>query len=199
MDAKSKKYIKLEDKKKAINNVSKLLYDNFKETNKDISQINIVGIGTDTVLGDCLGPLTGTFLSKKKIKYPVNIYGTLDDLFHALNIPEQIKKVDTSYYTIAIDACCCPEENLNTILIRNKPIRPGAGTGKKLQKIGDISVAGLLIKSHEANSIVYDRLSYTPLKLTYDQAEIISEGIYKFLKKIDRQRTKNIFKIKKVV
>ena len=66
----------------------------------------IVCIGTDKCVGDCLGPLVGTFLEEHN--FPLPVYGTLKDPIHALNLDkklEEINKLHPNACIIGIDAC----------------------------------------------------------------------------------------------
>lgn len=101
----------------------------------------LVCIGTDKCIGDCIGPLVGSFLTKEKFPYPV--FGTLDTPIHALNIKDSINNINSIYpkaFTIAIDACVGMEEDIGNIQIRFGPIYPGKGVGKKLPTVGSLSV-----------------------------------------------------------
>ena len=76
-------------------------------------------IGTDRYIGDCLGPLTGTFLSKLHIVTP--IFGTLDNPIHAINLSKNIIEVKIKYPNhkiIAIDACLGTKDNIGSIQIK---------------------------------------------------------------------------------
>ena len=50
----------------------------------------LVCIGTDRSTGDALGPLVGTKLEQIDIKN-LQVFGTLDEPVHALNLEEKIK------------------------------------------------------------------------------------------------------------
>ena len=51
----------------------------------------IVCIGTDRCIGDCLGPIVGTLLRGKC--FPLQIYGTIDEPIHALNIDKKLNEI----------------------------------------------------------------------------------------------------------
>lgn len=52
----------------------------------------IVCIGTDKCVGDCLGPLVGTFLEEHN--FPLPVYGTLKDPIHALNLDKKLEEIN---------------------------------------------------------------------------------------------------------
>lgn len=132
----------------------------------------IVCIGTDRAIGDALGPLVGTMLQNSDFKYPV--YGTLDNPIHALNIYEsidQIKKNHPKGNFLAIDACLGAKGSIGNIQIREGPILPGKGVGKKLPQIGNYSIVGIVDKIDENN-----RFSFNNVRLSFiiELAEVIS-------------------------
>ena len=110
----------------------------------------IICIGTDRAIGDALGPLVGTMLKNSDFKYPV--YGTLDNPIHALNIYESIEKIKSKHSSsqfLAIDACLGSASNIGNIQIREGPILPGKGVGKKLPQVGTYSIVGIVDKIDE--------------------------------------------------
>ena len=80
----------------------------------------IVCIGTDKCVGDCLGPLVGTFLEEHN--FPLPVYGTLKDPIHALNLDkklEEINKLHPNACIIGIDACLGDTNSIGEIHTRD--------------------------------------------------------------------------------
>lgn len=101
----------------------------------------IVCIGTDKCIGDSVGPLVGTFLSKENYPYPV--IGTLNFPTHAVNINrvlDDVYKTYPNHFIIAVDACISHEDSIGDIQIKLGPVHPGKGVGKVLPEVGDISI-----------------------------------------------------------
>ncbi|MEG0774454.1 spore protease YyaC [Clostridium sp.] len=110
----------------------------------------IVCIGTDRCIGDCLGPLVGTYLSEKF--FPLPVYGTISDPIHALNLESKLTEIKSIHPTskiIGIDACLGPYSSIGEIQVRNYPINPGKGVGKILPPVGDISIIGIVDSSDD--------------------------------------------------
>lgn len=135
----------------------------------------IVCIGTDRCIGDALGPLVGTLLSKEKYRYPV--YGTLNNPIHAVNFKEKMRKIHgihRSSNIIAIDACLGEEKSIGSIQIRHSPIFPGKGVGKKLPCVGDISIVGIVDKLTLDDFFPIHSIR---LSLVMEMAEIIGKSL----------------------
>lgn len=149
-----------------IQNLSEVLKNLIKENTI------IVCIGTDRAIGDALGPLVGTMLKNSDFKYPV--YGTLDKPIHALNIFESLEYIKNKYPNgnfLAIDACLGSKDNIGNIQIREGPILPGKGVGKKLPEIGNYSIVGIVDKIDENNKFSFNNIR---LSFVVELAEIIA-------------------------
>ncbi|MCD3276703.1 spore protease YyaC [Clostridium botulinum] len=128
----------------------KVDYQNNFEMEKIINKLKkiitkdtvIVNIGTDRCVGDSVAPMLGTML--KDQKFPLTVYGTLDEPIHAINIREKIQKIHIRHpnsMIIGIDACLGNKEDVGKIILRDSPIKPGKGVGKSLPDVGDYSIA----------------------------------------------------------
>lgn len=138
-------------------------------------------IGTDKYIGDCLGPLVGTYLLNHHIDCPV--LGTLDMPVHAINLKTAVKEIKANYpdhMIIAIDACLGSEDCIGTIQLRTGAIHPGKGVGKKLPPVGDISIVGI-VDSTEHSSIF--PLYNIRLGMVIQMASVIAKGIFTGLKR----------------
>ncbi|MGP7819556.1 spore protease YyaC [Niallia sp. 01092] len=139
--------------------------------------IVFICIGTDRSTGDSLGPLIGTLLSEKNIT-PFNVYGTLDDPIHALNLEERIKEIyhlHENPFIIGIDACLGRMKSVGMIQIGDGPVKPGSGVKKELPPVGHIHITGIVNISGFMEFLV---LQNTRLSLVLNMAKIISKGIY---------------------
>lgn len=135
----------------------------------------IVCIGTDKCIGDCLGPLVGTFLIKESFPYPV--VGTLENPTHAVNLESVMKDIQRKYknpFIIAVDACLGHSEYIGDIQVKLGPVRPGKGVGKNLPHVGDISIVGV-VDSIDISDIFSIRS--IRLNLIMKMAEVISSAI----------------------
>jgi len=150
----------------------------FKDTyNMRCTNIIVLCIGTDRSTGDCLGPLVGYKLSLMNKQQNIFIYGTLDNPVHAKNIHDTLDAIKANHqhpFIIAIDACLGNHERIGSIIVDKGPIIPGAGVNKKLPKVGDMYVIGIVNASGFAEYLI---LQNTRLSLVMKMADIISKGI----------------------
>ena len=142
----------------------------------------VLCIGTDRFIGDCLGPLTGTLLSKLNLTVP--ILGTLENPVHAVNLRKTISHIKTHYKDhriIAVDACLGTSQSIGYIQIKEGSIQPGRGVGKKLSHVGDCSIVGIVDEAVESEDYEYEnyiRINNVRLGLVMKMSETIAKGIY---------------------
>lgn len=135
----------------------------------------IVCIGTDKCIGDCLGPMVGTFLVEKA--FPLPVYGTIEYPIHALNINKrlsEINKLHPNSLTIGIDACLGESNSIGEIHTRDYPIHPGKGVGKNLPDVGVASIIGIIDSSENAELFTSRSIR---LHLVMEMAKVISSSI----------------------
>jgi putative sporulation protein YyaC len=161
-------------------------------TNNDVV---FICIGTDRSTGDSLGPLVGTQLRKRGYK---NVYGTLDDPVHALNLKETLNKLPKDKKVIAIDACLGQFSSVGTFAVVNGSLKPGAGVKKELPEVGDYSIMGVV---NVGGFMEYEVIQGTRLARVMKMARDITRAIYRVFplekkKKIVDVDTYNLISIK---
>lgn len=147
-----------------------------------------VFIGTDRSTGDALGPLAGTYLKEMNPKH-LHVYGTIHDPIHAVNLNESLNniyKMHENSYLIAIDACLGKTSSVGSIIVENKPLKPGLALNKQLPQVGNMNITGVVNVSGFMEHTV---LQNTRLSLVIDMAEEIA----KTLKQVDKQLTYSLY------
>lgn len=148
-----------------------LIYKNKKKS----EHLVLLCIGTDKVMGDCLGPLLGYRL--KKTGYSGIIYGDLDSPVHAKNIFEVIEEINKKHphaFIIAIDASLGTESHIGFITLGVGSILPGAGVGKDLPRVGNLYITGIVNSLSKSQETL---LSNTRLNVVMNLADTIYEGL----------------------
>lgn len=144
------------------------LFKLIKDINKDYENIAVICIGSDRLIGDCYGPLTGHMLSSCELP-GLQIYGTLEKPVHALSIAETLAQIDiVNTLCIAVDCSVGEPNHIGFVGVSYDPVRPGSGVGKKLPEVGDISITGI-VASGGVSSFV--NLQNAPLGMIYGIAE----------------------------
>ena len=135
----------------------------------------ILCIGTDRLIGDSLGPITGSFLLRHGCPCPV--YGTLAQPVHALNLDVQssvIRKHHPNSPILAIDASLGPCSRIGVLSLHPCGLQPGSGVHKHLPHTGDISITGITNSEslHPYLALQTARLS-TVIKMAEEVCECI--------------------------
>ncbi|MEK3888876.1 spore protease YyaC [Bacillus sp. FSL K6-3431] len=138
----------------------------------------IVCIGTDRSTGDSLGPLVGTFLQETGLRR-FQLYGTLDDPVHAVNLDEKLQLIHHTHFRpfiIGIDACLGKLSNIGSIKLGIGPVKPGAAVNKELSPVGDIHITGVVNVGGYMELLV---LQNTRLNLVMKMAKQMANAIIK--------------------
>ena len=123
----------------------------------------ILCIGSDRVIGDCLGPLVGHKLSSLLKNSDISVYGTLKKPVHAKNLDATLKKIRASIqnpYIIALDSSLGTNSHVGFVTLGKGSLHPG---------IGIVNESGI-------NNIA--TLQTTHLATVVKLADFISAGIY---------------------
>ncbi len=137
----------------------------------------VVCIGSDLAIGDSLGPIVGSLVKQKTVGLPVFIYGTLACPVTAKEIKYMrrfLQETHAGSQIVAVDAAVGGEGDIGLVKLTDAPLAPGAGANKKLGKIGDLSVMGIVAERSVLN---YALLNTTRLNLVYTMAETIADAL----------------------
>ena len=141
----------------------------------------VLCIGSDLSVGDSLGPVTGTRLKERLAGLNCYIYGTLAKPITAHEVKymnEFLRSTHPEVPIIAIDAAVGLAGDIGLIKLAKRGIKPGSGANKKLSKVGDVSIMGIVAERSMFN---YSLFSATRLNLVYKMADIIAEGVSSYI------------------
>ena len=138
-------------------------------------------IGTDRVIGDCLGPITGSFL--KNMYDNEKVFGDLENNLTYENILKKIDEINLKFedpYIVAIDSALSSEDNICKIFVDEEGINFGKGLDKNINCIGDIGIKVVVGKDYNDNELNFKTLQNMSLsriiklsKKTFDGIDII--------------------------
>ena len=150
----------------------------------------VVCIGSDLAIGDSLGPVVGTMLKRKGFRGAV--YGTLKNPVTAKEVKyinDFLRRTHPGAPVIAIDAAVGEEVDIGLIKVNDGALRPGSGANKRLGKVGDVAILGIVAGR---TAFSYSVLNLTRLNMVYGMAEDISDAILSFsLKEFCWNRRRN--------
>lgn len=158
----------------------KLLEDN-------CSKPVIVCIGSDLAIGDSLGPIVGTLLEKELRPNKAYIYGSLRRPVTAKEIKylsHFLKETHPNSKVIAIDAAVGDDSEVGLVKVSDLPLKPGAGANKRLGKVGDISILGIIARK---SAFSYAQLNLTRLNTVYTMAEMIARSVKSYLEELSEE------------
>ena len=137
----------------------------------------IVCVGSDLVIGDSLGPLTGSMLAFKTQGLGAYVYGTLSAPITAKEIrylKDFLKRTHPHTPIIAVDAAVGTPDDVGLIKVTDRPLSPGSGANKQLGSFGNASILGVVAEKSVGNYALFNN---TRLRLVHEMANQISEGI----------------------
>ena len=103
-------------------------------------------LGSDKLIFDSLGPLTGTLLKNQK-DFPHYVYGTMAEPVTALQVEKAIRFIRSFHYgseVIVIDSAIGKKEEIGSIKFFNRGLRPALGVDKEMAVVGDKSIMGIV-------------------------------------------------------
>ena len=136
----------------------------------------ILCIGSDLAVGDSLGPIAGTLLRRNPTFHGI-VYGTLSTPVTAKEIAYTetfLKKTHPGSKIIAVDAAVGEEADVGLIKVIPGPLKPGSGANKRLGRVGDVSILGIVAKK---SAFSYSLLNLTRLNMVYTMAETVSGAL----------------------
>ena len=137
-------------------------------------------VGSDLSVGDSLGPLVGTILKDSLSRHNIFVYGTLSKPITAKEVKYMnsfLAATHPDQKVIAVDAAVGLANDIGLIKISHRGLRPGSGADKKLEKVGDVSILGIVAEKSLFN---YALFSSTRLNMIYRMANIIANGLIDF-------------------
>jgi putative sporulation protein YyaC len=157
----------------------RIFNDMLKKNQGLFNETVIMCVGTDRVTGDSLGPLTGYKLCSLLPVSDTYLYGTLERPVHALNMDgfvDKIYRTHSAPLLVVVDASLGLPQHIGRLSLRHGGVVPGAGVGKRMPAIGDISVTGV-VNVYGNSDHEYAVLQNTRLNTVMKMAEVISCGI----------------------
>lgn len=133
-------------------------------------------IGTDRATGDCLGPLVGTLLKSRLPR--LNLFGTLENPSHAVNLPNVLSQIHRQYVDpliIPIDASLGCQHRVGYITVQSGGLAPGTALHKVLPTVGEFHISAVVNVGGYMEQMV---LQNTRLFVVYEMAKLIAKALF---------------------
>ena len=155
---------------KAPSPPQKLLKDNGKK------QKVFLCIGSDKLIFDCLGPLTGTLL-RNASNFEHYVYGTMAEPITARQVETAIRFIRSFHLgseVIVVDSAVGKTEEIGKIKCFNRGLRPALGVDKEMSVVGDKSIMGIVTTKDKIRNL---NTCNVKLQDVYNMAKSVSEMI----------------------
>ena len=160
--------------------ITRALHKCIQRHNAPWSEIVFLCIGSDRIIGDCLGPFVGQLLDSCTTA-GVSVYGTLQKPVHALNLELVLNYIHQHHpdsLIIAIDASLGQKKHLGYVTIDNGSLYPGAAVQKHLPPVGDIHITGIV---NISGILAQLTLQTTRISTVISLADTIARGLLPIL------------------
>ena len=161
--------------------------ENMQDFSEDYSNIVILGIGTDLILGDSIGPWVGTKLKIIENEY-VQIYGELRNTLNFKNGKNIISNIYQNYrnpYLITIDAALSNNKKIGEIVLNKGYIKLGKAFDRSICFYSNININCIVGNRYSTKEENIRELNKMDIKCISAMSEIISKGIENVLRKVN--------------
>jgi len=171
---------------KFVQELQKQVY-HFK-VKQNFSEIAILCIGTNKLVGDSLGPIVGEKLKNRLAqKEKIAVYGNMEETLNFKNakqVLEQVVTIGKTPFIIGIDSALGKQEMVGKIIVGKGKLQIGSALGKKLGYPTHIhikAVVGTDTKSWQKNIKVLEQIKN---KNIYKISNDIVEGVCQILETV---------------
>lgn len=158
-----------------------------REVMKKFSNIVILCVGTNKLVGDSVGPIVGQKLTRLlNKKENIKIYGNTKknlNLKNAKQVLEEINRIYSKPFIITIDATLGPKEIIETIIISKGELEIGEALGHSIKCFSNINIKAIvgeyqtnIQKNFETlNRIERKRIHQLSNQITYQVCQMVEK------------------------
>lgn len=158
-----------------------------REVMKKFSNIVILCVGTNKLVGDSVGPIVGQKLTRLlNKKENIKIYGNTKknlNLKNAKQVLEEINRIYSKPFIITIDATLGPKEIIETIIISKGELEIGEALGHSIKYFSNINIKAIvgeyqtnIQKNFETlNRIERKRIHQLSNQITYQVCQMVEK------------------------
>ena len=150
---------------------------------ENFSNIVILCIGTDKLVGDLVGPIAGHKLKRLfKNCEKVKIYGDIKQTVNITNVNDVVSKISTSFtqpFIITIDSALGPKEAIETVYVSTGGLEPGKALEKKKSYSSNVSFKAVVGEDFRNAALNFYELKSINRKVVQKLANEITYHVYK--------------------
>lgn len=172
------------EKAKFVQDLQKNIY---RYRRQNFSDIVILCIGTDKLIGDSIGPVVGQKLKEENIQEKVSIYGNMKETINFKNAKQVIENIFKSYekpFIITVDSALGTQAMVREIVVNKGVIRIGKSLGRSICYPSHITIKGVVGENRDTFEENIKTLKKVEPKLIWELSDIMVEGIKQEINKI---------------
>lgn len=152
------------------------------------SHIVILCIGTNKLIGDCVGPMVGEKLKERIYCKEVVIYGDMKETVNFKNAKQVIESILKRYekpFIITIDSALGKENMIRKIAVSAGWIQIGNATGRCVCYYSHMNIKGIVDKYRRTPQENVEALERVNPQLVIELSNIVAKGIEKIIQEIE--------------
>lgn len=160
---------------------------NLMDLEDNYSNIVILCIGTNTIIGDSVGPIVGSNLEHME-NDNLKIYGNMKKTLNFSNAKNIINDIYRNYekpYIITIDAALSSRKRVGEIILNKGYIKIGKALEKSICFYSNINIKCIVGRNMERVAENILELKRANQNEIYKMSKIVSSGIENVLKKVE--------------
>lgn len=161
--------------------------NNFNDIQNGYSNLAILCIGTNKLIGDSVGPIIGSNLKHLENEY-LKIYGTMKNTLNFDNAKNVINEIYDNFskpYIITIDATLSNRKKVGEIVLNKGYIKIGKALERSICFYSNININCIVGKNLQLKEDNIEELKKVEKNAIYEMSEIVSWGIENVLKNIN--------------
>ena len=159
----------------------------YQYKNQKFSDVVILCIGTNKLIGDSIGPVVGQKLKEENIQEKICIYVDMKQTINFKNAKQVIEKIFKIYekpFIITIDSALGKQTMINKIVVNKGIIRIGKSLGRSICYPSHITIKGVVGENKNTFEDNIAILKTVQPKLIWELSNTMVEGIKQEIGKI---------------
>lgn len=156
---------------------------------QDFSNIVILCIGSNKMIGDCIGPMVGEKLqSILKKEKNVIIYGDMKETLNFKNAKKVIENIFEKYknpFIITVDSALGTKETIENIIVSTGWIKIGNSLGRSICYYSHINIKGVVGENKVTKKENIKILTTVNPTLVIKLSQIITNNLNQIIKEIE--------------